>query len=242
MARSFSLAALCVAYREERFIPKYIQALTDRVDKIVVLNSTKPWFGEELEKDKTAAIARFLNADVIEYYWENEHEQRNAGLDYLSEYDWVLVLDPDEYFDDANWNKLINFLEKCEAPAAIVEGQYTYWKDGWVADPPRDYLQLIAVRPKEVRFIDKRVINSGFAKAPVWLHHFSWARTDEEVWRKISHYAHAKDFDIQKWYNEVWLKWKPGDMDVHPTTPETLHRLIKAELPPEIERLKLWPD
>jgi predicted transcriptional regulator YdeE len=68
----------------------------------------------------------------------------------------------------------------------------------------------------------------------------SWVKTDEEVWNKISHYAHAEDFDIKAWYENVWLKWKPGMQDVHPTTPETLHNLIPAKLPPELEKLNLW--
>lgn len=233
------LAIETIAYKEERLIPKFVQSVQDRVDEILVLNTTNPWFGES-EKDSTASIAESLGATVVKYDWENEESQRNAGLEYLSDYDWIIVLDPDEYLSNEDWDRLILFLEDCEAPAVIVEGQFTYWKSGYVADPPRDYQQLIAVRPS-VRFVDKRVVNTGFVTAPVWIHHFSWARTDEEVLRKITHYAHAKDFDGIKWYENVWKDWNPDVQDVHPNTPETLHNLIKAKLPPEIEILNLWP-
>jgi len=86
------------------------------------------------------------------------------------------------------------------------------------------------------------VVDMGYDVLPLWLHHMSWARTDAEVWSKISHYAHAKDFDIKQWYNNVWLKWKPGMQDVHPITPDTLHDLIEARLPKELEGLHLWPN
>lgn len=235
------LAIATVAYKEERFIPKFIQYYQDKVDEIVVLNSIHPWNGEPATIDTTAEIAESLGATVIRYNWVNEEEQRNAGQEYLSMYDWVIVLDPDEYIDEENWKKLIGFLEETEAEAVVVEGQNTLWKSGFVADPARDYQMLIAVKP-HIRFIDKRVVLSPYIVSPVWLWHFSWARTDEEIWRKISHYAHAKDFDIEKWYNEVWLKWKPGMQDVHPVSPDTLHDLVRVILPPEIDELNLWPQ
>jgi len=234
------LAIATVAYKEERFIPKFIQHYQDKVDEILVLSSTKPWNGEADVHDKTGTIARSLGATVIEYDWETEHDQRNAGLEYLCDYDWIIVVDPDEYFDNDNWNNLISYLEETEDEAVIVEGQYTYWKNGYVADPPRDYQQLVAVRPN-IRFVDKRVVGSPYGTAPVWLHHFSWARTDDECWRKISHYAHAKDFNIKDWFNRIWLNWTPDMKDVHPVSPDTLHNLVPAKLPKEIEELDLWP-
>lgn len=236
------LASVAVAYQEERFTPKYIQAMQDRVDEVLFLVSTKPWNGQRNGEDKTGNIARSLGATVYEYDWPTEEDQRNAGQEILCDYDWIIVLDPDEFIDNDNWVRLYNYLEELpdDIEAVIVEGQYTYWKDGWIADPPKDYQQLIAVRPS-VRFVDKRVVGSPYVVAPVWLHHFSWARTDEEVLRKITHYAHATDFNIKDWYENVWLKWRPGMTDVHPVTPETLHQLIMAELPPEIEKLDLWP-
>ena len=231
-----------VAYNEERFIKPFLQHIPDWVNEKLVLVSSKPWQGEPEEADGTADIARKMGARVIVYDWATEEAQRNAGQEYFYDYDWVIVLDPDEFLDDEGWRMLKYTIDtnSQHADANVVAGQKTYWKDGYVADPPRDYQMLILVKPN-VRFVDKRVVGTSFATLPVSLHHFSWARTDKEIWSKISHYAHAKDFDIKDWYNNVWLKWKPGMKDVHPTTPETLHNLVKAKLPPEIERLKLWP-
>lgn len=221
-------------------IPKFIQHYQNKVDEILVLHSINPWNGEDDGKDKTANIARSLGATVVSYDWRNEEEQRNAGQEYLADYDWILIIDPDEYIDDDNWLSLLDTLETTEANALVVEGQHTLWKDGYVAEPARDYQMLIAVRPT-VRFVDKRVIAGGYDVAPVWLWHFSWAKTDQEVWDKISHYAHAEDFDIKEWYEKIWLNWQPGLTDVHPVTPSTLHELVKVKLPKEIEKLDLWP-
>jgi hypothetical protein len=229
---------ITVAYREKRFMRKFLRHVPSWIDNKIVLLSDKPWNGNDVPDDGTFFEAN--SGSPVLSTWETEHDQRNSGLAFLEEYDWVIVLDPDEFLSNEDWNKLKDFLDTTDADAVVAEGQYTYWKDGWVADPPKDYQMLIAVRP-HVKFVDKRVVNTSYTTAPVWVHHFSWARTDAEVWNKISHYAHAEDFDIKKWYEEVWLKWQPGMKDVHPTTPSTLHDFIRAELPEELERLKLWP-
>lgn len=230
-----------IAYREGRFIFPFLNRVPDWVEETLVLVTEKPWFGKELPDDGTVQKARKCGATVIEYPWESETEQRNAGQEYFTGHDWVIILDPDEFFDDNNWANLKSLIDSNPPnDAFVVDHQKVYWKDGWYATPDRDYQQLILVRPG-VRFVDKRVVGSSYAVAPLALHHFSWARTDDEIWNKISHYAHANDFDIEKWYEEVWKQWKPGDEDVHPTSPETLHQFVKANLPPELAELNLWP-
>jgi glycosyltransferase involved in cell wall biosynthesis len=231
-------ASVAVAFKEERFIQKHLRHIPDWVDEKMTLSSAKPWFGDNMQDDTPKLAEKY--STVIRANWPNEESQRNTGQEMNEDKDWIIVLDPDEFLDNDGWAKLKEFLETTDADAVICEGQYTMWKNGYVADPPNDYQMLIAVRP-HVRFVDKRVINTAYVVAPVWVYHFSWARTDDEVWNKISHYAHAKDFDIKKWYNEVWKTWKEGDKDCHPTTPETLHEFKRVVLPKEIEALQLWP-
>jgi hypothetical protein len=235
-------AVVSIALNEARFIKPFLDHIPDWVTTKCVLVSEKPWFGDQnVYRDDTFEIAEEAGAMAIKRPWTSEEEQRNFGQDLFGDYDWIIVLDPDEFLDNENWAKLYELIEsKPPNDAFVVDHQLTYWKDGWVADPPRDYQQLILARPG-VRFIDKRVVNSSYGTAPVFIHHFSWARTDLEVHEKISHYAHANDFDTKKWFIEVWKKWKPGMEDVHPTSPDTLHKFIKAELPSELERLDLWP-
>lgn len=236
------VATVAVAYNEARLIQKHLRHIPDWVSEKLVLVSEKPWNGLELVDDGTADLAREMGATVIQHDWATEEDQRNAGQEYLSDYDYIIVLDPDEFLDDMNWAILERVLWNEDKPirAGVVDHQLTYWKNGYVANPSRDYPMLIVVKP-DVRFVDKRVVDSAFSVLPVYLHHMSWAKTSDEVWRKISHYAHAQDFDIEKWFNEVWLKWEPGMQDVHPVSPETLHNLIDAQLPPELEELDLWP-
>lgn len=229
------IACTTIAYCEERLIVPFIQSMQDRVDEIVVLNSTYPWNGDP-EKDKTAAAARSLGATVIEHNWKSEEEQRNAGQEYCMDYDWVIVLDPDEFLLEEDWVNLVNFLDGANLDAYVTGNQNTLWKKGYVIDPPEDYKQIIAVKPG-VRFVDKRVIDTPWGTAPTDLWHFSWARSDAEVWRKINSYAHANEFDGFKWFTEVWQSDKKTNL--HPLTPKSLKKAIRVELPEELKRLGL---
>lgn len=232
--------SVAIAYEEPRFIVPHLMHLPIPQENRLVLNSINPWNGVGESNPETAFIAE-AHATVIRSSWPTEESQRNTGQDIHLGKDWVIVLDPDEFLTRKDWDTLFNFLENTDADAVVCEGQYTYWKNGYVADPPKDYQQLIAVRP-HVQFVDKRVVGTGFKVAPVWVHHFSWARTNEEVLNKINHFAHADELDWRKWYEEVWLKWTPEMFDVHPKTPETLHKMIPATLPYELEELNLWPN
>lgn len=229
--------SVAIAYREQRFITPHLKHLPDWVEPLVLV-STKPWFGEDSGSDGTAQLAKDAGAAVIETYWQDETQQRNTGQDLHMDKDWIIVLDPDEFLDNENWDKLKDFLETTDADAVIVDHQRVFWKNKEVS-PCKDYQQLIAVRPN-VRFVDKRVVGSPYVVAPVELLHFSWSRTDEEIWDKISHYAHAYDFDTKYWFDTVWKSNKQTNL--HPVSPDVLGGLIEPKLPKEIKELNLlWP-
>lgn len=232
------LASVAVAYYEPRFIKPHLEQLD--VDEKLVLNSLYPWQGEPIRtEDATANIAgKVPDTTVIQHYWPDEAAQRNAGQEYFYDKDWIWVLDPDEFLLKEDQIKLKEFLEDAPLDAYVCESQFTYWKSGFVIEPPESYQQIIAVRP-QVRYAEKRVVDCVWGIAPVVLHHFSWARTDAEVLKKIQHYSHANEFDGEKWFKEVWQADKREN--VHPLTPEALKKVVSTKLPKELEELDLWP-
>lgn len=233
------VATVCLVYNEAHYLPRHLKNIPDWVEENLVLVSAKPWYGEELPDDGSAKIAEDMGATVLKYPWKDEVVQRNAGQDYLGEYDWILNIEPDEFLSNDDWEKLRVFLETATAPAYAIK-QRIFWGKGFESDPPEDFVPIIITRPT-VKFVEKRNINSRWEVLPddIKLLHFAWARTDDEIWKKISHYSHAVDFDIDAWFQDVWLARKTEN--VHPTTPEAIPKLIPAVLPPEIEALDIWP-
>lgn len=226
-----------ICYNEQRFIGPFLDHIPEWVDEKIVLVSTLPWQGEPDEQDQTAEIARSKGATVVENAWIDEAEQRNTGMSMLVDCDWVIVMDPDELLSKKEWEKLRVFCEVATARAYVVEKQRVFYKNKEVY-PCHDYQQIILVRPG-VEFVEKRNVNCHYDVAPIELLHFSWARTNKEVWSKISHYSHANEMDIEGWYKNVWLAGKTEDL--HPNTPEALKALIDAKLPPELDKLGLLP-
>lgn len=232
------VASVNCTYNEAHYLPRHLKHMPDWVEEQVVLLSAKPWYGEELPDDGSEKLAKEAGATVLKYPWSNEVDQRNAGQDYLSQYDWILNLEPDEFLSNKDWDKLYDFLQTATGKAYAIK-QRIFWGKGFESDPPEDFVPIIVTRPT-VKFTEKRNIDSPWEVMPdMTLLHFAWARTDEEIWKKISHYSHAVDFDIKDWYENVWLARKTEN--VHPTTPEAIPKLIKAKLPKEIEELDIWP-
>lgn len=227
-------------YNEERFLPKFLRHIPDWVEEKVVLITTKPWYGTHDLPDRSGQIANEMNTTVIQFPWKDEVEQRNAGQDYLMDCDWILNLEPDEFLSNEDWDKLRKFLETADKSKSYVVHQRIFWGTGFESDPPEDFMPIIVTTSK-AKFWEKRNIDTSWEPIPnITLLHFAWARTDTEIWKKISHYSHAVDFDINDWFNNVWLARETEN--VHPTTPEAIPRLIKAVLPKEIEELDLWPS
>lgn len=235
------IASVTVAYKEPRFIVPHLRHHKDFVDEQLVLVSSTPWHGTDSgEKDTTAELARKEGATVIEFPWANEHEQRNAGQEFFFDYDWLLILDPDEFLTKEDFRKLREFLQAVASmDAYVTDTQLTYWKSGMRIDPPEDYKQIIAVRPS-VRFYDKRCVTSAWSIAPVHLHHFAYARTDAEMLKKISHFSHAPEFNTTDWYEEVWKSQRTWDL--HPLHPHDYAEAVETVLPTELEELNLWPS
>jgi hypothetical protein len=213
------IAVLTVAYKEEEYIEKCVRQWKGLVDKHLVLVSTHPWNGVNLGFDKTAEIARENGAEVIERYWETEAMQRDWGLAILRYYDYVLIVDPDEFYTLEDRKQIIKSLGMGEYTDAYrVEKMITYWKNtDYIFDPIDKHKPVVAVNPKTVRFYEHRQTQPHDNSYPfqqfmptikATCHHFSWVHSDEKVQEKIQSYSHTDAIPFG-WYEDVWEKWTP---------------------------------
>lgn len=219
-------AAACCIYDDLRFIRPFVKQMPQWVERIIFLVSQRPWFGDI--SDTAAAtlneIREVAKTDkrvtFIRLPWKNEHEQRSYGLAVLREFDWVLTMDTDEFFTPEGWEDVYRTCNSVHGGTnAVAANMQTYWKDfDHVWEPGDLHKPVVAVRPYSVLFHDKREIDMHEVRFILAerIHHLSWVRTDDEVWKKIHAYMHARDFDTKDWYERVWKSWTPEMVGLRP--------------------------
>ena len=88
-----------------------------------------------------------------------------------------------------------------------------------------DYLVRPTIRPDALIEPGKAVL------------HFSWARNDDEIRRKLSSWSHARDFDREAYLNDVWRasesRWR-SLRNFHPVQPALWPALRIVDLPPAL--------
>jgi len=204
------IGSVTLAYNDEGTIQGTIRCLEPFVETRLVLLSEKPYFGETAKPDATEDIVWDEGAEVIKGTWGLDHFQRNLGNKLLAHMDWILTFDSDEMMTYEDLEKLIKFLETTKEDAVLINPE-VYWKDtNHRLRPLPTYCPPIAMRPK-VRFPHIRNIDHPFT---VWdegdMHHLSWC-APKDIKKKVTCYAHATDFDGEKWYEERYKYWTPGD-------------------------------
>lgn len=230
------VGVLTVAYNEAAFIGACVKQFQKFNMDHLVLVSSEPWHGERFIPDNTADIATSLGAEVICGEWPNEANQRNFGLDYFKNYDWVLVVDADEFYTSAGLRELSASLEM-EADAIVATDMQVYWKDMFHrVTPNQEDNPIVAIRPHK-HFTHARQAWCDRTDTKATLHHLSYVRDDTSMWKKISSFEHAQDFDIQDWYENVWLRWTPDMINLHPVNPPQFYQATKKPLPKEIREL-----
>lgn len=236
-----SVAVLTNSYREERFIEGCIDQFHPFDLYHIVLHSLSSWSGKHEQEDQTKALAENAGAVVYSRSWETEAEQFNFGLSKLQNFDWVIICDADERYRKKDIELLLGHLEfmsrysNCQG--VKTNNWSVYWKNtNYELTPKQIDYPLIAVRP-DVKFVNARdpgsiLIEYVYTK----MYHFSYVRTDEEMWRKISNFSHHAEFDKENWFNNKWLRWSPEMEDLHPVVPSQFKQALYVPCSEEIKR------
>ncbi len=234
------IGVVTVAYNEERFIKACVGQFAPYDIAHLVLISKRPWHGDSYPQDKTGEYAAEAGASVVEKVWKSEAEQRNYGQQFFEKmgYDWVLVVDADEFYTPQTIANLIEFLRisnNTAITALTALNMIVYWKnENYRISPLQQDNPIIAVRPK-LRFSKARQTGGHRDVVPAILHHMSYVRTDDEMQKKISSFEHAVDFNTKYWYDNVWLQWTPDKRDLHPVNPPQFEQAILNPIPIEIQ-------
>lgn len=235
------VAILTIAYHEERFIEGCIRQFYGFELPHLVLHSEVPWHGDLIGANNTPYIADNMGADVISGYWTSEAEQRNYGLEQLQDFDWVIICDADERYTRGAINHLLESLRSGKNDADVTGIKTSVWHVYWKTpeyeiEPPQTDYPLIAVTPK-VTFLDKRATDAKLMYLPIPMYHFSYVRSDEEMWRKITSFEETTSFNPSAWYDSVWKTWTPESSNLHPVVPGQFLEATYRPAPDDIIKL-----
>jgi hypothetical protein len=214
-----------------------------------------------IDKDKKMEFVPGDFAILSNTPMENDTRQRAHALASVGDADWVLQLDTDEIVVDVAC--LLDQLARLPKPVAslvwpmrsfyqqTVDGRYLEVCSRTLHDQIDEYFP-VAVRPgstlisarmtkEEAVTLHSRGLSpkSWFGRpTPIrreqTMLHFSWVRSNEQMLRKLRSWSHAKDFDTEHYYREIWSRapteWKTLH-DFHPLTPPKWPALRPVELP-----------
>ncbi len=216
------IAVCTITYNEDKLLQMVLKNWEGKVYKHLVLHSDKPWHGHELPRDNSEEITKsFKNTEFKRMYWQSEHLQRSWGLAYLYDYDYVLMVDSDELYEEKDQEKILSSIgvvnrfednQNCYRIPQLV----TYFKSfDYVLDPPDRHEPVIAVNPKKVTFKDARIPSTDY-QIPIEgtkIHHLTYLRDDLRLWHKLQQFEHCEAVK-SNWFEEKWKKWTPDMEDI----------------------------
>ncbi|WP_231506451.1 class I SAM-dependent methyltransferase [Paenibacillus sp. UNC451MF] len=239
-------AAHVLLFDCQKFILQMLENCGPHVEKIYVSYSEVPWRynPQAREEMKNTADPDILKqspyADKIELItgvWDWEHDQRNSCLAKAKEdgFDFLLVHDADEYYTSEDYRRMLQTIADHPDHDYYVTPWCTFWKS-WEYILVNDQHSIVHGYPniamnckRDIWFHNLRTPTPGsdafFLDALCF--HGSYVLNDEEVYRKINSWGHAKDFNTEAWFHDKWLSWTERCEDLHPTHPYIWKRAVK---------------
>lgn len=161
----------------------------------------------------------------------SESDHRNCALAWIramTTVERLWVIDLDEFFHEAEFEKLKKVVETSQADAWFVK-RFAYWKSlEWRIDPVEPSPACVVVDPKKVpAFVWGRIpyAKKSILVEGVMQHHLTAVRSDEETEVKWKTFHHAKE-RVPNWYEKVWKAWTPEMENLHPTHPDCWKRAV----------------
>lgn len=224
----------------------------NNVDHLLFITSDKPW-GTSSPVDNSSTlelIEKIKNkypgkVSILKGSWNIEHEQRNAAIEWglKKGYHLGVSVDSDAVYEGYSFDNLRKIAISNPEINAFHSHWDTYWKLNPLCkiEPPEPFTPVVAYKLKTFRFtligagscfVDGKEIDYKgvlLKQDQFFMHHLSYAHTDEFVKKKIYNSSHA--FETKSdWYENVWLKWTLDSRDLHPVHTAQYYKAVPVDL------------
>ncbi|NLF25861.1 MAG: hypothetical protein GX589_09435 [Deltaproteobacteria bacterium] len=211
-------------------------------DRIFIFLNDRPWYGPLSDNSKTKELIRSFpdpagKIQVVRGDWENEVSQRNYALDMLAQagFGYQFIIDADEVYDPGMLTGMMQYAKARPEVDCWHCWFVVYWKTlGYRIDPPENHHPPIFLKVGSGRFVEYRNCKAGTHKlipAEIgFCHHLSYARSDEQIQRKLRSFSHADQIPSD-WYERVWKAWDfdHGITDLCPYNPGVFQRAVPVD-------------
>lgn len=239
------IASHIIAYDINNSLKDVIENISNHVDKIFIAYPKRPWaykVDERNNRQNPTSLNFILecskghNIEIVEGDWKYDEETRNACFDLAKSqgFDWFMIQDADEFYDDEGWNLILKTLKKSKNQTFFNSTWYNFWKSSDCVllcenDDIKSQNGSIALRcNNNIRFSNKRLPNIEKPQIiDARCYHYGYVRTDLEIEGKIKTWGHTNEFDNEKWYLNKWLNWNKNTLNLHPVNPKSWKRAIK---------------
>ncbi len=227
------IIALYKTFSGEEFVEASIESIYKFVDKIIFLHSNINWLGEKKRNIVRSVVENWRKKNDNENKivnanedYADQEEQYNYGINLIKRnynYDYIMLIDTDEIWDEENFNRAIEYLKNNKDEYnAFTCYMHTFIKTiFYQIDPPEWCHPTVFISnkieeikgPRGMDILPKRFMED------IYFYHFSYVRDNlEKVLAKIKLSTHAdksvKCTDLDIWIKEKWNKL-PFAKDFH---------------------------
>ena len=237
-------AAICMVYDDPEWLELVLRTIYPLVGSIFLLVASRPWFGERTDNSSTLEIIKHLpdpdnKIRLVRRDWLNQVDARNDGMDLVKSagYRYGFVVDADEVYEPEVLQRMMKHaLEKPEIDCWHMRW-FTYWKSVYYRIMPAEaYAPPVFLKANgSARFSEYRNVDATtheLIPPEVGIcHHLSYARSDEDILRKIKSFGHAPQVKPD-WFKNVWKAWDNNHelRNLHPTNPEQYDHTIAQNI------------
>lgn len=222
--------ALYKTFDGEEWIEKSLESIYKHVDGIVMVHSELAWDGKTKVNRVSPVVREWAEKNdtekkIHEFHTgvNNQEAQYKIGFDYIRVtflYDWIMLIDSDEIWDDENWKKAKRHL-MYNPHRAMHCKMHTYIKKPYFRiHPPERARPTVFINRtvREMSGVRWHKIKPKFYMDDVFFHHYTLVRKNEEdIRRKIitsNQQDGANAVDVDWWMREVWDRM-PDVNDFH---------------------------
>lgn len=191
------------------------------VDEIFVFYTPKPSFGHSTSlpcpetREELMEISKQFGVKWFEGEYVREQQHRDSAVVVCDRAgaDTILVVDADEVWDPDHLKGVLNYVDGSKVKEWRVNMRHFWRSLNWICDDPCMPVRVIVPGGAGEGYLPVEL-------GKVW--HMGYAQSSRIIRYKMAIHGHANVIP-PGWFKNVFLKWKPGVNDVHPTNEDFWH-------------------